>query len=640
MKFFIRTMKTCMICAALAAVLTGVHAAEAQRSRPAFRGVVEGYYGRAWGTEGRLSMLEFMGKAGLNMFVYGPKDDPYHHDKWREMYPQPEIDDFKKLLDASAKQGVTFYWAIHLGGTFACDKAADWEALFRKLALMYEAGFRAFAVFFDDFGSADAEAHAQICNRVVREFLATHEGCAPLVMCPNVYWGFGKPYHKTLGEKLDERVMVMWTGAGICSDIRAEDVRRITEDLKRAPLVWWNWPVNDYCRSALLLGRAYGLETDGVAGIVANPMENCEASKVALYSFAKWCEDPEGFDSGKAWDEAFGALYPDRQIAEAMRVFARHNSDQGPNVHRYRREESVADAPLCKKACAELEKDGRVCGETARELTRLFAEVHHAARVLRTKLPHGRYDLGWEIAGWVEDEECLMAQGMVALSLLEAPSPFAAAPQLAHLRQIRDAAKAAAARHVEKFTAATFAADRRNVKRPVASARELKPLVEKMLDVALKRLYRMCFAREAPAAETVRAFSSVPALAAPVASRDGKYATLARVLEPLEIAPGEAFGLAVPKTWTTEYFHARLGFAEAVEKGSIEVSQDGETWLKLLTFNRGAEMHARILPADGWTWARYRNVSDSPVTVKIELFKFDVAEADDPADAMLKDLLK
>lgn len=34
-----------------------------------FRGVVEGYYGRPWGTEGRLSLLNFMGKLKMNVFI-------------------------------------------------------------------------------------------------------------------------------------------------------------------------------------------------------------------------------------------------------------------------------------------------------------------------------------------------------------------------------------------------------------------------------------------------------------------------------------------------------------------------------------------------------------------------------------------
>ena len=203
-----------------------------------FRGVVEGYYGRPWGTEGRLSLLKFMGENDMNVFIYGPKDDPYHHGKWREPYPAAEMADFQKLLKVAKANKILFTWAIHLGGSFKKGNEADYEALFRKLGWMYDAGFRAFAVFFDDFGGADAEFHAEICNRVVTDFLEKKRDCAPLVMCPNVYWGSGHPYQKTLGEKLDPRVNIMWTGAWICHDINAADVKKITENFRRPPYIW------------------------------------------------------------------------------------------------------------------------------------------------------------------------------------------------------------------------------------------------------------------------------------------------------------------------------------------------------------------------------------------------------------------
>ena len=615
-------------------------AATALASGPVpLRGVVEGYYGRPWGTEGRLSMLKFMGETDLNTFIYGPKDDPYHHDKWREPYPESDMDDFRRLLACARENKVSLYWAIHLGDGFGKGSEEDYAALFRKLGLMYDAGFRAFAVFVDDFGGADAEFHAEICNRVARDFLARRGGCAPLVMCPNAYWGLGNKYQKTLGANLDPDVMVMWTGRGICSDIRAEDVARITADLRRPPLVWWNWPVNDYCRSSLLLGRTYGVDNCRIAGLISNPMENCEASKIALYGVAKWCADPDAFDSQKAWEESFGKIYRDPEVAAAMRVFAEHNADQGPTVHGYRREESVSASGLCRKARAELDADGRLSDDTSAKVGALFEEVHGAACVLERKLPKARYDLGWEIEGWVADEKFLMEQGARAIRLLKADSPASAAQDLAAMRKTRGLAEESAARHREKFAAATFAADRRHVRSPSSSARELRPLVEKLSAVALKRLYKMKTGRDFDSAESLRAFSTASSLGSLAAVRDGKCAGLSRILEPREIASGETFGIALPKSWATDYFHARLGSADAVKAGVIEVSKDGKSWAKLNTSNKGEEMQLRLDPADGWRQARYRNASAKSVSVKVDLFKFDLANGGPGlTDALLEEL--
>ena len=613
-------------------------AAEAGDAVP-FRGVVEGYYGRPWGTEGRLSLLKFMGENDLNVFIYGPKDDPYHHDKWREPYPESEMRDFARILKVAAENKVEFYWAIHLGGTFDRGSEADYAALFRKLGLMYDGGFRAFAVFFDDFGDGDAGMHAEICNRVVEEFLEKRGGCAPLVMCPKDYWGWGD-YLKELGRLLDRRVNVLWTGNWIMSDIRAEEVAKVTKCLKRPPFVWWNWPVNDYCRSFLLLGRTYGLEKCNLAGIVSNPMENCEANKVALYSFAKWCSDPDAFDSRKCWEESFSKLYDDPEVARAMRVFAEHNSDTGLG-DRFSREESVSCAGLCAKAADELGKGGMLSDETVQGLRDLFCEVLRAAKTLKEKLPKGRYDLGWEIEGWVDDEMHLMEQAEVALDMLSRTArPKDPVTDVNLIRRIRAAAAKDSGAHREKFASATFEADRCNVRGPWSSPAVLRPLVGKMVLAALSRRYREMFGREFDAQDGFAAFSTAKALEGLRVSREGRAAGIVRVMEPHDVAPGETFGLSIPRYWRSNRFHAELASGEAVEAGVIEVSKDGRSWQKLATQTKAGagQMLARLNANDGWRFVRYRNASDRPVSLKIDLFKFDVEGADSPVDCLLDEL--
>ena len=623
-----------VVAAILCAAVAGAHPVP-------LRGVVEGYYGRPWGTEGRLSLLKFMGENDMNVFIYGPKDDPYHHFKWRDPYPASEMADFAKLLACAKENGVTLYWAIHLGDGFHREREEDFQTLFAKLGSMYDGGFRGFAAFFDDFGGADASAHAAICNRIQRDFLGSRDGCAPLIMCPNVYWGTGHPYQKTLGAALDARVQVMWTGRGICSDVTADDVRAITADLRRPPFIWWNWPVNDYCRSRLLLGRTYGLDACTYAGFVSNPMENCEASKIALYSIAKWCRDPDGFDAQSCWEESFVKLYKDPEVAKAMRVIAEHNADPGSTVHGFRRAESAAAAALCARARDEARASGRVSAETAAALRVLFGKVGAAADVLLAKLPKNRYDLGWEIEGWLHVERSLMREGLAALALAAAPDAAQEDAALAELRVLRRQIADAGRAHREKFAAATFPEDRVWVRPPEPSARELAPTVELILESTLRRIYERRTGRSADAADGFAAFSEAKALPKLlVCLDDRRYAGIVRVLEQAEVGPGESFGLRVPDAWQTDYFHARLGSDAPAAAGVVEVSKDGRAWTRLKTRDADGQMQARLDPKDGWRWARYRNASDRPVAVKIDLFKFDVRGAGAAADEMLDALAK
>lgn len=605
------------------------------------RGVVEGYYGRPWGTEGRLSLLKFMGEHNMNIFIYGPKDDPYHHSKWREPYPEKEMKDFKKLLEVAKANKINFCWAIHLGSGFKKGSKEDYVALFKKLGWMYDAGFRSFAVFFDDFGAADAEFHAEVGNRILKEFIDKRKGCAPLIMCPNVYWGFGHPYQKTLGEKLDRRVHIMWTGRGICSDITADAVKKITEDFKRPPFIWWNWPVNDYCRSKILLGRTYGLDDVACSGFVSNPMENCEASKIALYGIAKWCKDPKNFDSKKVWEESFEKLYKDKKVAKAMRIFAEHNSDQGPNGHGYRREESVSAAPLCEKARNEFNASGKLSNETLEELEDLFEEIYKAAECLLAELPRERYDLGWEIDGWLEAQKYQMLIAFKALDIYKNYNDGDdIKSHVSYLKELMSHSETLAEYHRAKFAAATFANDKQWIAKPATATRELKPLIDLILEGTLKSAYKRKTGRDFSAASGFKGFSNARAIPSPVVKLDGKYAGYVRIMEYAEIAPGESFGIQVPEKWQTDYFHAKLGDNAAVKAGVIELSKDGKIWSKLNTSNHGENMEKPLSVEDGWKFARYRNISKNKVRVKINQFKFDVRSVASPIEELIDELVK
>lgn len=629
-------MKKCMLMTAFAALALGVTA----QTMP-LRGVVEGYYGRPWGTEGRLSLLKFMGEHNMNIFIYGPKDDPYHHSKWREPYPEKEMNDFKKLLEVSKANKINFCWAIHLGSGFRKGNEEDFAALMKKLGWMHDAGFRSFAVFFDDFGSADAEFHADVCNRVLREFLDVKKDCAPLILCPNVYWGTGHPYQKTLGDKLDQRVHIMWTGHWICSDIKEADVAKITADFKRPPFIWWNWPVNDYCRTKLLLGRTYGLDNIKCSGFVSNPMENCEASKIALYGIAKWCKDPANFDSQKVWEESFKVLYKDPDVAKAMRVFAEHNSDQGPNGHGYRREESVAAAPLLAKAREQFKATGRIEKKELKALRALFKEIGKATRTLLKELPRGRYDLGWELEGWLEAQKYQMAIALKTLELMEdANAGKSIADEAAEIRRFRADADAASERHRTKFANATFSNDRNWIAKPATATREIQPLIDLVLETKLRAAYKAKTGRDFDAQSGFEGFSNAHALPKPVVRRDGKYAGIVRVMEFNEIGAGESFGIRVPEKWQTDYFHAKLGGNEPVKAGVIELSKDGKVWTKFNSRNHGENMENPLNVADGWKWARYRNVSGKKIRVKINQFKFDVRPVASPIDELLDTVSK
>ena len=306
------------------------------------RGVIEGFYGNPWSHEDRLRQFEFYGKRRLNIYVYGPKDDPYHRAHWREPYPEAEAARLQELVEAARRNHVQFVWAIHPGGDIQWNRQ-DSLAVVGKLNLMYDLGIRTFAVFFDDIGGegARAEKQAGLMNYLTDAFVRKHKDVEPLIICPTQYnkaWS-GGDYLSTLGTKMYPEVRIMWTGNSVVDMIERDDMEWINAQIKRKAFIWLNYPVNDYCQSRLLMGKTYGngLDiADLVSGFCSNPMEYAEASKVSLYSIADYCWNMPAYDAEKSWEQAIDELMPTSK--EAFRFFCENNIDLGKTAHGLRRE--------------------------------------------------------------------------------------------------------------------------------------------------------------------------------------------------------------------------------------------------------------------------------------------------------------
>lgn len=308
----------------------------------ACRGVIEGFYGNPWSHQDRLRQFDFYGKHRLNIYVYGPKDDPYHRTHWREPYPEAEAARLRELVEAARRNHVQFVWAIHPGGDIQWNKQ-DSLAVVNKLDMMYRLGIRTFAVFFDDIGGegARAEKQAGLMNYLTDAFVRKHKDVEPLIICPTQYnksWS-GGDYLSTLGTQMYPEVRIMWTGNSVVDMIERDDMEWINAQIKRKAFIWLNYPVNDYCQSRLLMGKTYGngLDiADLVSGFCSNPMEYAEASKVSLYSIADYCWNMPSYDAERSWEEAIEELMP--TCKEAFRFFCENNIDIGKTVHGLRRD--------------------------------------------------------------------------------------------------------------------------------------------------------------------------------------------------------------------------------------------------------------------------------------------------------------
>ena len=329
-----------------------------------YRGIVEGFYGKVYSVEDILSLFEYMEDNKMNTFVYGPKGDPYHLGNWRDEYPT-EItdeqrfygmmtqDDMRTITAAAAENNISFAWSIHPamqnGINFTNRDSVEQgiDDIMEKFSHMYDLGVRQFGVFVDDIDTGVAlrgsENQAYMMAEIQRRLEDTYNGSenpadhvAGTYYVPSFYalnFGSSSQLETNLGafreQNQDNNVIMMMTGSGVWSPIRNSDLLKIQQYTGKKPVMWWNYPVNDNIDDQMLMNRldsVYATDLDVTAslGVLSNPMNQAEASKVALYGVADYTWNTANFDVQSNWEESFASYTDDPAMQEALRVFASH----------------------------------------------------------------------------------------------------------------------------------------------------------------------------------------------------------------------------------------------------------------------------------------------------------------------------
>lgn len=593
----------------------------------AFRGTVEGFYGLPWSFEARKSQFRFYGQTKMNTYIYGPKDDPFHgfSNRWRDPYPEAEARRIAELVKAAHANKVNFVWAVHPGRDIHWKDDSDMRACVAKFEMMYRLGVRSFAVFFDDIGGegARAEKQVELLNYVNRNFVRAKGDITPLLLCPTQYnkaWS-GGPYLDILGKGLDPDIQVMWTGDSVCTNITKDTAEWFIGKVGRKPYIWWNWPVSDYCKAHLLLGRCYGNDpTNGprYAGFVSNPMDKPEASKIPLFGVAAYAWNPDDFDSDQAWRDGIRRTFP--YVAGAMQVFAEHNSDQGPNGHGYRREESVAIAPTAERVTKALAAGQAPAAADLDALAAEFAKIEQSGADLLDKCANNLF-MG-EVSDWITLFRSFGDTGATLTAALAGKgTPDAALNRLLAYR------------------AEQALLSKRNGQKPYqqgagieVASRVLTPCANRMGEALYDRLWRETTGKPAPKAQAklYDFITNVDSLKHFTVSRKGTFVQLPRVMEPKTLQPNDWIGIRLPEGVSATWVHFILESADAPKQGRVQVSTDGgKTWSERATVVGGngkvGEMEIRHINAkDGINAARYINLSKEPVTITLRQFKVDV----------------
>ena len=258
--------------------------------------MIEGFYGPPWTWTERCDMASRILEWGGNWYVWAPKSEPRHRDRWSEPFERDEVAGFSSIKSTGINVGI----GITPGPMATVGDVID------KLGPV-DASMDAIVVCFDDLDEHDAgRRHARLAGGVA-------QACArPVWMVPTHYAGTTRSaYLDGLMSDLDPSIEVMWTGDMVVCDTitTVEAAARTRVCGGRLPLLWDNTPVNDaMMRDLLHLGPYQGREEslrDHLSGLLVNPMEFALASRPTIRSAMAWAQ---GRDHLAEWHDEVDRL--------------------------------------------------------------------------------------------------------------------------------------------------------------------------------------------------------------------------------------------------------------------------------------------------------------------------------------------
>jgi protein O-GlcNAcase/histone acetyltransferase len=298
-------------------------------------GVIEGFYGRPWSEAQRIEMMDWIAAAGMNLYVYAPKDDVKLRARWREPYAPEEMAALSRLFEAAKARGLTMMAALAPCLDITYGDPAELAHLLRRLDQFIGLGLTHFALLFDDIPSAlrpadaaqfpsFAAAQCHVANAAWAHLCARNG--ARLFFCPTEYCGrmaggdpARSPYLQTLGAELCDNIDICWTGPEIISpEITADSLRQLSAVLRRKPVIWENFHANDYDVRRTHAGPLGGRESavrEEIAGFITNPNNELEANFVpvhttgAFLATARYDESAAAEAAGRAWRARFKLAY-------------------------------------------------------------------------------------------------------------------------------------------------------------------------------------------------------------------------------------------------------------------------------------------------------------------------------------------
>ncbi len=263
-------------------------------------GIIEGFYGKPWSWEDRLGYAKFLRENKLDFYIYAPKGDRYLRENWETPFPRERLSKLITLGNALHEKGIN--WGIGFS-PFNAYKSFNEDTknkLQKKLEEISKLNPEILALLFDDMrGDIEEIAETQVkITHFVASMVLNRSSIKRFLFCPTYYTFdpilekiFGKApegYLKYMGDNLDQRIDIIWTGPMVRSNfITMEHLREVGKILRRKPFIWDNYIANDgekhenHIYLKPITGRKPEI-IEFISGYMINPMNQAELSKIPI----------------------------------------------------------------------------------------------------------------------------------------------------------------------------------------------------------------------------------------------------------------------------------------------------------------------------------------------------------------------
>lgn len=560
------------------------------------RGFIEGYYGNPWSTQDRINLMTWGGYYKLNSYFYAPKDDPKHNAQWRTLYTDEEIETkIKPLAEAGNKSKTRFVFALHpyMNNpiSYASEEAyqADLKVMQAKFAQVIEAGVRQIAILADDanhVGNANYTRTLEDMVAWLKEMQKTYPDLkTTLPFCPQEYMGSGQSYY----DDFPEEVQVVVTGGRVWGEVSNSFTETFTSTSGRGPYMWVNWPCSDNSKNHLIMGGYStflhpGTDPEKIQGIVLNPMQQSEPSKVGIFGNAaySWHIWDTAEEADQAWEDSFSFVdhnsAVDTAASKALRELSKHMMNQNMDSRVTPLEESVEFAKLLDPAKEKI-ADGTITAEELDAIAAEFTVLQKAAKTYREQgdknmlgdidKDYSGQDANEQMGPWIDAWDDTTA---AALAYIEALKAWLAGDETALVKQFSAGQQA----FTEAQSHGLFYVDHQEYAE--VGVQHIVPFIRAMDSMLSRQVQELAD----PSVVTQTYISNVfttPTTGTIEDILDGDDSTVAVFQNPNYLDAGDYVGVSYNKPITLNSIRLAFnGGKNHFYHSKLQTSADGETW--------------------------------------------------------------